>query len=118
MGSLWSSGRCRIVAIRQSWLPAQKGITRDGLSFSKGQLCDPIGIDLMGGIEVGHTSNCARVEGIDQPASWRPYVITGTEAEACRAGSVVDRLGIRVVDIELNAMTELLLQIGLERIVV
>src|SRR6202022_4928801 len=82
------------------------------------QLHNPVGVNLMGGVEVRDSAATIRIKCIRQAASRRSDVYARAGREACGVGSDVDRLGIGVVEVELNSVAELLPQAGLQCVVI
>src|SRR5882762_11420222 len=72
----------------------------------------------MRGIEIRNAAARTGRKSIGQPASRCAHVHTGTEPQPGRGRRVINRLGIRVIEVELYAIAELLPQAGLKRIVV
>src|ERR1700694_2338770 len=73
------------------------GVASDGLSGAERQLSNPVGIDLVGCIEVGKATPPIEVKGIHQAASGGSYIYAGAKTKAGCGGSDIDRLGVGVV---------------------
>src|SRR5262249_29939610 len=84
------------------------GIAGKAPTPAKGQFSDPVGINLVRGVEVRYSAPSIRIKSVDQAGPGRAYVHARAEPQSRRRRSDVDRLGIGVVEIELHAAAELL----------
>src|ERR1700687_2667996 len=67
------------------------GVAREIAALAKGQLGDPVGVELMGGIEIRHTATAVRIKCVDQPSPRCANIYARTEAKPRRGGGDVDR---------------------------
>src|SRR5262249_37754521 len=93
-------------------------VAREVTALAKRQICDPVCVDLMGGIKVRDPAPRSGRKSVSQAGPWCSHVCAGTEAQAGSGRRVINRLGVCVVEVELQSLAELLAQRGLERIVV
>src|SRR4030081_1439596 len=93
------------------------GVAGEALALSEWQLGNPVGIDLVSGVEIGDSATPVRIKGIGESSSGRSDVAARCPAQTRCSGSDVDRLGIRIVEVKLQP-AKLLPQSRLQRVVI
>src|ERR1700739_3705661 len=93
------------------------GVSRKMLASAERQLGNPVRIDLVSRIKIRNSATATGIERIYQAAAGSAHVGAGTESQARRVGSDVDRFGICVVEIELNSAAQLFPQADLQSVV-
>src|SRR4029077_6015394 len=73
-------------------------------ALAERQLSNPVGVDLVCGVEIGDGAGILRPKCIHETAPGRTNIVRAAEPEACGAGGEVNGLGIGVVQVELDTV--------------